>query len=62
MMAEDLPVKEIRCSLEVVAVLADHSPKIKLVTCAKVLKNNQVYMLYIEHARTFLTSPFPLFI
>uniref|UniRef100_A0A2N9IHA8 Uncharacterized protein n=1 Tax=Fagus sylvatica TaxID=28930 RepID=A0A2N9IHA8_FAGSY len=25
----DLPVKEIRCSLEVVAVLADHPPKIK---------------------------------
>ena len=38
MMAEDLPVKEIRCSLEVVAVLADHPPKIKLVTCVRVLK------------------------
>ena len=38
MMAEDLPVKEIRCSLEVVAVLADHPPKIKSVTCVRVLK------------------------
>jgi hypothetical protein len=30
MMVEDLPVKEIKCSLEVVAVFADHPSKIKL--------------------------------
>ena len=29
-MAEDLTAKEIRCSLEVVAVYADHPSKIKL--------------------------------
>ena len=38
MMVEDLPVKEIRYSLEVVAVLADHPPKIKSDTCFRVLK------------------------
>jgi hypothetical protein len=32
MMVEDLPVKEIKCDLEVVAVFADHPPKIKLDT------------------------------
>ncbi len=36
--AESLPVKEIRYSLEVVAVLADHPPKIKSITCVRVLK------------------------
>ena len=34
--AEDLAAREIRCSLEVVAVSADHPPKIKLDTCFRV--------------------------
>ena len=36
MMDEDLTGKETRCSLEVVAVYADHPPKIKLDTCFRV--------------------------
>jgi hypothetical protein len=35
-MVEDFTAKEIRCSLEVVAVYADHPPKIKLDTCFRV--------------------------
>ena len=33
MIAENLAAKEIRCSLEVVAVYTDHPSKIKLDTC-----------------------------
>ena len=60
MMVEGLPVNEIRCSLEVVVVLADHPPKIKLDTCLK--GNNKVYKLSIQHARTLLVLIFVLFI
>ena len=35
-MAKDLAAREIRCSLEVVAVSADHPPKIKLDTYFRV--------------------------
>jgi hypothetical protein len=35
-MAEDLTAKEIRCTLEVVVVYADHPPKIKLDTYFRV--------------------------
>jgi hypothetical protein len=37
-MVEDLPVKQIRNSLEVVAMFADHPLKIKSDTCFRVLK------------------------
>ena len=43
-----------------VAVLADHPPKIKLDTCLK--GNNKVYKLSIQHARTLLVLIFVLFI
>jgi hypothetical protein len=61
-MAEGLSVKEIRCSLEVVAVFADHPLKIKLDTCFRIRENNEVYKLSIEYARTSHWLPSPLFI
>ena len=61
MMVKDLPVKEIKCSLEVVAVFADHILKIKLDTCILV-REITVYQLFIEHARTSLVLIIVLFI
>ena len=61
MMVKDLPVKEIKCSLKVVAVFADHLPKIKLDTCILV-REITVYQLFIEHARTSLVLIVVLFI
>ena len=46
MMVDNLPVKEIKCSLEVVAVFADHPPKIKLDNHLLGFENNSVYALY----------------
>ena len=60
-MVEDLAAREIKCSLEVVAVSADHPPKIKLGTCIRV-REITVYKFYIEHARTSMVLTFLLFI
>ena len=47
MMVDNLPIKEIKRSLEVVAVFADHPPKIKLDNHFLGLENNSVYALYL---------------
>ena len=46
MMVDNLLVKEIKRSLEVVAVFADHPPKIKLDNHFLGLENNSVCALY----------------
>ena len=61
MMVDNLPVKEIKCSLEVVVVFADHPPKIKLDTRFQV-REIIVYKLSIEHAHTSLFLIVVLFI
>ena len=53
MMVESLPVKEIKCSLEVVAVFTDHPPKIKL---------DNHFLGLIQYARTSLFLIVTLFI
>ena len=47
MMVESLPVKEIKCSLEVVAVFTDHPPKIKL-------DNHFLGLIQYAHTSLFL--------
>jgi hypothetical protein len=46
MMVNNLPVKEIKRSLEVVVVFANHPLKIKLDNHFLGLENNSVYALY----------------
>ena len=61
MMVKDLPVKKIKYSLEVVAVFADHPPKIKLDFSLLVWKIT-VCKFSIEHARASLFLIVALFI
>ena len=55
-MVEDLPVKQIRNSLEVVAVFADHSPKVKSDTCFRVLKITECISCVLNMHVPFFSS------
>ena len=57
MMVNNLPIKEIKRSLEVVVVFANHPSKIKLDNHFLGLENT-VYMLFIEFLKYLLCSEY----
>ena len=61
-MTEDFAAKQTKDSLEVVAVYADHPPKIKLGACLRVKGMINCICFFNEHARTSLILTFFLFI